>query len=63
MTSDASPSVEISIAMLSWINDQLRASAIEEQTQLASIAGWVPSLVTLLAFSLGGVCVLVLQGL
>src|SRR5690349_12625930 len=53
MSSAATPSVEISIALLSWINDQLRDSVAKTETQqLRRRVEWLQNTVTALAAGL-----------
>jgi hypothetical protein len=62
MQSTATPSVEISIAMLSWINYQLRETiAVEEDRQLSRTAEWIQHAVTAISVALMGTCILMLQ--
>ncbi len=62
MQPSATPSEEISIALLSWINDQLRDSAARQlKRHNFPIAEWVQNTVTVLAAGLFGLCVMVLQ--
>lgn len=62
MQPSATPSEEISIALLSWINDQLRDSA-ERQLKSHSFPTyeWLQNTVSVLAGGLFGLCVMVLQ--
>ena len=62
MQPNASPSVEISIALLSWINDQLRDAVEQRQPRRFHWASdWLQNAVTVLATVLFGLCVMVLQ--
>ncbi len=55
MTGEGTPSVEISIALLSWINEQLREEiAVEPDRSFWQIASWIPRTMTLLAYGLCG---------
>lgn len=63
MQLETSSSVEISIAVLSWINDHLRDSAEHSQpkSKLFLQVEWLQNVVTVLAAGLIGGCVMVLQ--
>lgn len=62
MQPNATPSVEISIALLSWINDQLRESVEHRQpSRLRLTTDWLQNTVTVLATMLFGLCLMVLQ--
>jgi hypothetical protein len=62
MQSHTIPSAEISIALLSWINDQLRETVVQrEQQRLRYWDEWRHNAVTVLAAGLSCLCVLVLQ--
>lgn len=62
MHADASSSVEFSIAMLSWINEQLRDSLPEPPAMRFSLRiGWVQNTVTVLTVFLSGFGLLALQ--
>lgn len=62
MQPHASPSVEISIALLSWINDQLRDSVKDREKRRNFLTvDWLANAVTVLAAGLFGLCVMVLQ--
>ena len=61
MHSSASPSVEISIALLSWINEQLRESAEESAPRPFNLAEWLQPVATALAIGLSGLCMVALQ--
>ena len=62
MQSNTMTSVEISIALLSWINDNLRDTVVQrEQRRLMHSVAWLQNTVTVLAVGLSGLCVLVLQ--
>ncbi len=62
MQPTASASVDISIAVLSWINEELRQSlAASEEEQLVRALYWQQQAVTVLTASLTGFCFLVLH--
>jgi uncharacterized membrane protein len=62
MPPNVSPSIEVSIAVLSWINDRLRQSAQEaEASERLRTTEWMQHAVTVLAVGLSGLCVMVLQ--
>ncbi|MFO0919725.1 MAG: hypothetical protein U0872_15615 [Planctomycetaceae bacterium] len=62
MQPTASASVDISIAVLSWINEELRQSlVVEQEVQLVRTLYWQQQAVTVLAAGLTGFCFLVLH--
>lgn len=62
MHADVSPSVEISIAMLSWINEQLRTAIPEPETARFYLPlDWIQNTVTVLTVMLSGFGLLALQ--
>jgi hypothetical protein len=62
MSPNVSPSAELSVALLSWINDRLRESAVQQATyRRLRTAQRMQHLVTILALGLSGLCVVVLQ--
>lgn len=63
MHATATPSVEISIALLSWINDQMRDSIARKERQQVRRSEWLKNTVTVLATGLSCLCVLLLQRL
>jgi hypothetical protein len=61
MTSNT-PSIEISIALVSWINDRLKESIVQrEQSRRWRFAEWRQNAGAAIAVGLSGLCVLVLQ--
>ena len=62
MQPTASASVDISIAVLSWINEELRQSLVaSEEEQLVRALYWQQQAVTVLTACLTGFCFLVLH--
>lgn len=62
MPVNANASVEISIALLSWVNDQLKETAMEhEERRVIRKAYWIQQAVTVLSLGLSGLCVLALH--
>lgn len=62
MHADVTPSVEISIAMLSWINEQLRTSLPEPHAEGFHLPmDWIQNTVTVLSVFLSGFGLLALQ--
>jgi hypothetical protein len=58
--SSPAPSVEISIALVSWINDQLKESIVQrEQQRRTRFLRWRQHALATLAAGFSGLCVLV----
>ena len=62
MQPTALPSIEISVALLSWVNAQLRTAVLEqEERRILHTAAWIQNGITVVSVMLSGLCVMVLQ--